>query len=442
MKKVLKWVLLVVAAALVVAALTVRWPIEVEVMETRKGTIEETVVEEARTRLETDYRISMGVGGRVLRNDLKEGDMVRTGDVVARVDRFERKKKLSGLHARRDEIEALIVGVDAAKPKQEDIAAAGLLRDEVRARYAAAEKAHETRRINLEQEEELFRRRLELFREGAITETEYIEAERKVRMLRAGREESAETEQAMKKHAERAQVELERLRDSVDDNEYQRGAYKAQLDQVRSEMAILIDELAKCEIRTPASGPVLHVFQEDEQVLPAGTPLLKVGDLESIRIEADVLSEDSGRMDIDQAVEIFGPAVDGTVIGRIERIHPSGFKKISALGIEEQRVRVIIAFDRRELPLRPGVRVDVRFITDRAEDVLLVPERALFMAAGQWHVFIAREGEVERRAVEVGIRSNEDAEIREGLYEGDLVIYDPPPELDQGARVRARPADD
>ena len=440
MKKALKWLLLVVLVGLVVAALMVQWPIEVEVIEARKATIEETVVEEARTRLETDYRISMPVGGRLLRIDLKEGDRVESGDVVARIDRFEREEKLAGLKARRDEIEALIVGVDVAKPKAEDIAAAALVRDEARARYAAAQKAHETSRINLEQEEELFKRRRELFREGAITETEFIEAERAIRMLRAGREEAAETEQAMKKNAERTQVELERLRDSIDDNEYQRVAYKAQLDRVRTEMAILLDELAKSEIRAPATGPVLDIFQEDEQVLPAGTPLLKVGDLESIRIEADVLSEDVGRMDIGQAVEVFGPAVDGTVIGQIERIYPAGFKKISALGIEEQRVRVIIAFDRRELPLRPGVRVDVRFITDRAEDVLVVPERALFMLAGQWHAFVARDGVAERRAVEVGIRSDEDAEIRAGLDEGDLVIYDPPPELDEGARVRPRRA--
>ncbi len=440
MKKALKWLLLVVLVGLVVAALMVQWPIEVEVIEVRKGTIEESVVEEARTRLETDFRVSMPVDGRLLRIDLKEGDRVESDDVVARIDRFEREEKLSGLEARQDEIEALIVGVDVAKPKAEDIAAAALVRDEARARYAAAQKAHETSRINLEQEEELFKRRRELFREGAITETEYIEAERTIRMLRAGREEAAETEQAMKKYAERSQVELERLRDSVDDNEYQRVAYKAQLDRVRTEMAILLDELAKSEIRSPASGPVLDVFQEDEQVLPAGTPLLKVGDLESIRIEADVLSEDVGRMDIGQAVEVFGPAVDGTVIGQIERIYPAGFKKISALGIEEQRVRVIIAFDRQELPLRPGVRVDVRFITDRAEDVLVVPERALFMMAGEWHVFVARDGVAERRAVEVGIRSDEDAEIRAGLDEGDLIIYDPPPELDEGARIRPREA--
>ncbi|MFO7898426.1 MAG: efflux RND transporter periplasmic adaptor subunit [Planctomycetota bacterium] len=443
MKRIVTWGLVIAVAGAIGAALLWPRPTEVDVVACKRGTAVAFVIEEAKTRLDEDYLVAMPVDGRLLRVDLREGDVVQKGQVIARVDRFEREQKQKQLEARRAEIKALIVGVDEAKPKPEEIAAAELARDEARARHAAAAKAREACHIDFTQEEKIYKRKHQLFLEEAINETEHIEARRRYLVLKAKCEEATEIEQAMKKRFERTEKELERLRESRDDNEYQRTAYQAQLEQIRADEALIQDELAKCEIRAPVTGPVLDVLQEDKQVLRAGTPLLKLGDLASLRIESDILSEEVGRMAVGQPVEIFGPAVGGDpVTGQIERIYPSGFEKISSLGIEQQRVKVIIAFDNRALRLRPGVRVDVRIITDRKEGALLVPERALFKQAGRWHVFAARGEVAELTPVEVGIQNDEQAEIVSGLGDGDLVIPDPPPELADGARIEPKRSDD
>ena len=139
-------------------------------------------------------------------------------------------------------------------------------------------------------------------------------------------------------------------------------------------------------------------------------------------------------------MEIYGPAIDpAPIIGKIERIYPSGFEKISSLGIEQQRVKIVIAFDNSSLRLRPGVRVDIRIITERKRDVLLIPERALFKSQGRWHVFVVREARAHLTPVEVGPRNDELVEVLEPLREGDIVILSPSIELADGARVLAKP---
>ena len=233
-------------------------------------------------------------------------------------------------------------------------------------------------------------------------------------------------------------MKLARLEDSIDDNEYRRAAYQAQIEQINSQIALLEDELRRSEIRSPASGPVLEIYNEDEQVLAAGTPIMKIGDLATLTVEADILSEEIERVRVGQDVELHGGALaDRTVGGSVLRIYPAGFEKISSLGIEQQRVKVVVAFDNSELELRPGLRVDVRIITDRREDALLVPERALFHIEGRWHVFKVESGAARLAEVRLGLRGEEFAEVASGLEEGDLVVLNPGEDVEDGVEVSA-----
>ena len=435
MKRILTWTAAIVVALLIAYAVWPR-PLEVEVVPCSRGPIEAFVSEEAETRLDDEYVISMPVNGRLLRVNLKEGALVEKGSVIARVDTFEREEQLKRLDAHVREVRALIVGVDKAKPKPEDIQAAQLAIEEAKLRCDAARKSLEAARINYEQEEKQYERRKLLVAGGAISQSDFDEAQRRYLMLKTQYDEAVSREGAVGKLVEQAKVQLKRLRESIDDNEFQRAAHLAQIQRIEAEKAILRDELAKSEIRAPVSGPILEKYQEDEQVLGAGTPLLKIGDLSSIRIESDILSEEIGHVKVGQEVEISGPAVGGEPIaGKVARIYPSGFEKISSLGIEQQRVKVIIAFDNTPLQLRPGVRLDVRIIVAGRRDALLIPERALFKVSNQWNVFTVRDGLAQLAPVQVGLRNDEQAQITKGLQAGDLVMPNPPQQLKDGAKV-------
>jgi HlyD family secretion protein len=369
---------------------------------------------------------------------LKEGAIVDEGAVVARVDTFERTEELKRLAARVKEIEALIVGVDEAKPKPEDIRAAELAVAEAKLRYDVAQKTRETCEINFKQEKKKYTRQKELFGKGAINEFEFIEAERRYLVLEAKCKEATLAEKAMANVLDQAKVKLKRLRESVDDNEYQRTMYQAQIRQIEARQATLRDEIAKSEIRAPVAGPILEKYQESEQVLAAGTPLLKMGDLASLRVESDILSEEVVRVTVGDEAEIFGPAVgDKPLAARVERIYPSGFEKISSLGIEQQRVKVILAFTDEHGELRPGTRVDVRIVTARKPNVVRVSERALFRDGGTWNAFVVEGGVARRTPVTLGLRNPDWSEATDGLSGGAEVVLNPPPDLADGARVQS-----
>lgn len=414
------------------------WPraLPVEMARCVRGEIRVNITEEAETRLDQEYVVTMPVGGRLLRTDLQEGQVVEKGGVVARIDTFERLEKLKTLRARLREVEAMIVGVDSTKPKPEQVRAAQIRAEEAGTYLALVQKELESARINFLQEEKQYKRSKELLDENVITESKYDEALRLYGIRKVEYEQADLKVEVARKALAWAEQEAARVLSSVDDNEYMRSVHQAQMEQIRAAMAVLEDELAKSQIASPVTGPVLEEYQEDEQVLPAGTPLLKIGDLDSIRIESDILSEEIGRVEVGREVAIYGPAVGpAPAAGKVERIYPAGFEKISSLGIEQQRVKVIIAFDNAELRLQPGVRVDVRIITDRKTDALLIPERALFKALGRWCTFVVRGGRARFTPVEVGLRTDELAEIIEPLREGDTVILSPPTELSEGDRV-------
>ncbi len=136
--------------------------------------------------------------------------------------------------------------------------------------------------------------------------------------------------------------------------------------------------------------------------------------------------------------EIFGRALGERVIpGKIERIHPSAFEKISSLGVEQQRVKVIVAFDATDAGLGDLFRVEVRVILEERDDVVLVPEGALFRHRSAWQVFVVKGDTADLRRVETGIRDGRFREIISGLAAGETVVLHPGDAVTEGVRVKA-----
>jgi HlyD family secretion protein len=223
------------------------------------------------------------------------------------------------------------------------------------------------------------------------------------------------------------------------------------LQKQKAEAGARLEQMKTKEERgkmtSPVDGVVLGRPISNERYLSAGAVLLEIGQLERLEVEADVLSQDVVRVRPGDAVEIYGPAIGAEVgsgvAGQVERIYPAGFTKVSSLGVEQQRVKVVIQFAEGVLtPLRAqrdlGVdyRVRVRIFTDRSENALAVPRSAIFRAPdGGWQLFAIRKGRVRLQPVEVGLMNDEQVEIVKGIEEGEPVILAPESSLDDGDKV-------
>lgn len=194
-------------------------------------------------------------------------------------------------------------------------------------------------------------------------------------------------------------------------------------------------------VHAPAGGRILRVVTQSEGVVAAGTPIAEIGDVRDLEILVQLLSTEAVRISEGAPVRIeqWG---GGTVLsGRVRRIEPYGFTKVSALGIEEQRVNVLIDFTddhERWAALGHGYRVEVRIVVWQGADVLKVPIGALFRDGGQWAVFVEAQGRAVRRHVALGWTNDTEAEVRSGLEPGERIVLHPSDRVADGVRVAGR----
>jgi HlyD family secretion protein len=330
------------------------------------------------------------VAGRVHRIEREPGDRVTRGTtVIARITPAESPLLDSRTRA---ELQA---AVDAAT------AAIGQARAERQRAATTLERARSTRR-----------RRQELRKAGAISSDDLEAADTAVATAEDGLRAAEFTER-------RAEYELELARARL--------AAPAAAGQA-------VDVLA------PIDGTVLRRFRESEGVVPMGEPLVELGDPGRMEIVADLLSTDAVRISPGAEVLIEQWGGGQTLRGRVRRVEPSGFMKVSALGVEEQRVNVIVDFTdpTQAARLGDGYRVEVRVVLWREDDVLKVPVGSLFRQDDGWAVFVVEEGRVRRQIVDLGQRNESDGQILRGLEAGAAIVLHPPDTLVDGMRVTTR----
>ena len=368
------------------------WPetLEVDMTVISRGPLVVTVDEEGRTRVRDRFVVSAPLGGRVLRIELEPGDRVRRGDVVARVDAGA--PPLLDVRARAD-MEAAVNGARAVRERAQA--------EEQRARAALALA-----------EREVLRSRT-LAAAGALPAQDADARETEARLAGEAVSAAAAAVRAATAELERALIPL-----------------AAPSPQTRAGVV---------PVRAPVDGTILRRLRESESVVPPGEPLVEIGDPAKLEIVADLLSTDAVRVTVGAraTIEQWGGAAPlGATITRIE---PSGFTKISALGVEEQRVNVILALADQageDAVLGDGYRVEVRIVVWEADHVLKVPTSALFRDGERWAVYVVNEGRARRTFVEIGRQTGREAEVLSGLPEGAQVIVHPGDLIRDGARVR------
>jgi HlyD family secretion protein len=200
-------------------------------------------------------------------------------------------------------------------------------------------------------------------------------------------------------------------------------------------------EASAIVVRSPINGVLVRRYLESEAVVPAGAPLVELGNPHDIEIVADVLSNEAVKVAAGQRVLIERWGGEHPLDGRVQRVEPAGFMKVSALGIEEQRVNIIIDLDQHRAAakaLGAGYRVDVRVIVWEAADVVKAPISSLVRRGANWQVFVMNGHRVHAREVRIGRRNETEAEVVAGLNPGERVILHPSDAVVDGGRVDPR----
>ena len=369
-------------------------PVLVDAEAVSRGPMALTIEEEGRTRVVDRYVVSAPLLSQARRVLLEAGDRVQAGEVVAVLDALVSPPlDARSIAESRARVEGARAALETARREVEAAAAtAGLA-------------ATELRRLRRLAEDNLV----------APREVEAAEAEsRRAEAL----------ERSANFRVQTARHDLEAARTFL--------TFVGAQDPAAS---------GRIELRAPVAGEVLRRQFESSRVVQPGEAILEIGDASALEVEVDVLSANAVRIEPGMRVLFERWGRSEPLEGRVRRIEPGGFTKISALGVEEQRVLVIADFvSPKELWARLGdaYRVNARFVLWEVEDVLRVPTSALFRQEESWAVFTVAGGRARLRPVEIGERGGRFTRVVTGMEQGEAVIVHPPREVEDGTRVRTR----
>ncbi len=390
---------LTLLALMVVAAIIYGFipePVTVDAAPVVRDPLRVTVSEEGMTRVKDRFVVSAPVAGYLRRIELRVGDRVEQGMTLAELEP---------------------VRSEVLDPRS---------RAQAKARVAAAEAAYKAARETAR---------------AAASDADYAQSEyQRLRKLCEVKCVISEDE------LERSEAQAERSQANRRSSEFAVEVARFELEAARTALEYSAakpnEEIAETvEVSSPVNGQVLGQRRESEGVVVAGQPLLEIGDPGALEVVVDLLSTDAVKVEPGTRVLFERWGGENTLEGRVRVVEPTGFTKISALGVEEQRVWVVV--DLTSPPqawqrLGDGYRVEAMFILWEGSDILQIPSSALFRHVGDWTVFVITNERAERRKVTLGKRNGLRAQILSGLTEGEQVILHPDESIEPGTRIQRR----
>lgn len=392
-------VVLLVAGALAVAF----WPkpTMVDMGEVTRGTMRLTIDEEGRTRVRDAYIVSTPVAGQLQRVSVQPGDPVIRGETIV-------------AHMR--PTNPAVLDVRNREQAQAAVAAAQAALRVARADLNAALAGRDLAQTELGRTEQLVDR-------GIASEAALDRARQAARVAQANVD-TAEAAISMRQ-AEIANAQAQLI--GFDDH------------GLAAAIGTRSDDIP---LYAPSDGRILRVMQQSETSLPAGAPIMEIGNIENdLEVVVDLLSTDAVQVAVGDQVIItdWGGATD--LAGEVIRVDPFGITQFSALGVQEQRVNAVIAFvspPEDYAGLGHGFRVETRIVVWETEDTLIVPASALFRSSGTWAVFFVENDTAQLRTIEIGPNNGVEAQVTAGLSEGDRVVLYPSSGLSNGMSVAER----
>ena len=369
-------------------------PVSVETAKVVRGPFVATIDEDGKTRVRERYIVSAPLAGRSTRVELKAGDKVSAGDAIVSI---------------------LPSPAPFLDPRS---------RREAEERLGAAEAARERTKATVER-----------------TTAQLDQANRDLERTRTLVQRGVSTTQSLERDELAQRVADRELRAA----EFQDHATEHAVEQAKALLA-LYDNRAEAQteawkVTAPVSGVIIRVLQESETAVSPGTELVEIGDCCDLEIVVDVLSTDAVEVEPGDEVIIEHWGGPKPLEGRVRKVEPGAFTKVSTLGVEEQRVNVVIDIvsPRQEwATLGDGYRIEARIAVFSVDDALIVPAGALFRSGETWSTYIVRDGRAELRAVELLRRSGGLAALTSGLEPGEEVVVYPSDSIASGVRVAPR----
>ena len=368
---------------------------EVDIAAVTRGKLQITIEEEGRTRLKDRFTISAPTAGYMRRILAKVGDPVKKGQIVAVLEPLQSQ---------------------ALDPRSRATAQAAVSSAE-----ASLKAAIERERVTTADVGYLERRkeRLQaLYEKGSIAKDQFDQINSEAQKASAIQRSATAEINVAKSELERAKVALQNFTAVKKDGKRE-----------------------AIEIASPLSGAVFRIYRESEGAVNIGEPLIDIGDSGNLEVRVEVLSSDAVKIKKGTDVLFKRWGNDEPLTGKVRLVEPAGFTKISSLGVEEQRVLVIVDITsppEKWQVLGDGFRMEAHFIVWERENILQIPTSALFRQGDKWAVFVAERGKARRRVVEIGQRNGLAAEIISGLKEKEMVVAYPDDSISEGTKIRQR----
>ncbi|MCB2153494.1 efflux RND transporter periplasmic adaptor subunit [bacterium] len=392
----------------------------------REGTIRQSFSEPARTRLENLYPISMPVDGRIGRIELEPGDPVRKGDILVEFDRVPLELAVRESTAAVSELEArLNVQEDNSLEKTAMVETQATV-DASKEMLKAADEETDAQRARHERAAKQLDRMKALADDQAISQSELDDAELEAETALISYRSEQFKRAAMNALMTAVESGPRYIRDWMSQKELRKIETTHRLEQARARLESAKHTLALAEIRSPIDGVVLQRHQQGDQAFAAGQVLLTLGNMDDLEVIADVLTQDAMKLEPEARVELTASGQKETIKGKVKRIEPAGFTKLSSLGVEQQRVNVIVSLEDASTNLGAGYRLQARFFTGQKDGALIVPRYSVLQAAdGSYYVYRIVGGKLAQTTVEVGLRNDLEMEVVKGLSADDRIVETP-----------------
>jgi len=368
---------------------------QIDLITVVRGPLRITIEEEGRTRLKERFTISAPTAGYMRRINDKVGDPVKNGQIVATLEPLPSQ----ALDPRsRATAEAAVSSAEASLKAVAE-----------RERVTMADAGYIEKRLE---------RLKALFAKGSISKDQFDQIDSEAQKVRALQRSTAAEVNVAKSELERAKITLQNF---------------TAIKRNGKQEAI--------QVVSPVDGVVYKIYHESEGAVNMGEPLMDVGNTGNLEVRVEVLSSDAVK--IRQGTEVLFKrwGNDEPLTGRVQRVEPAGFTKVSSLGVEEQRVLVIVDITsppEKWRALGDGYRMEAHFIIWEGKNILQVPASAIFRLGSKWAVFVEEKGKARRRVVEIGQRNGLAAEILSGLKENEMVVVYPDDSINEGTKIRQR----
>ena len=410
-------------------------PIAVDVATIQQKELSVSIVEEGRTRVRDRYVVSAPVAGYLQRLQLTEGDTVASGEIIAQIDPLMLDSEVQALLADIEALKAEKSGVATLRPKRTALAQVDANIFAAQSQISASQAVIQELQAQWQQAKDDRARAEFLQRQGAISQQNLESAQLNetaiAQRLTVAKQDLNRAQATLKQ----AKARREEVQAEQQDPDYLLTVYDAQIRSLEAKLAEKANRAQRTNITAPVNGQVLRIHQKSQQYVNAGLPLLELGNPKQLELVVDVLSSDAIQIQPRDRVLIKQWGGKQPLAGQVQRIEPGAFTKESALGVEEQRVNVII--DLADIPDNLGdqYRVEAQIIVWQQDAVLQVPVSALFRCDQGWCVFVAQNQKAHRTAVQIGQRNNSVAEIKSGLNKGEKVILYPSERIETGTAI-------